>query len=185
MSERRAQSSEFSRPVAIEGIGPKAQTRRIEAGELERRGLAQRFGLVALHGLSASLELWRPAGDLVHAKGHLAADLVQSCVVTLDPVAATLDEPFHLLLGPLGGAPEDAGGPDLIVDLDEPEPLEGDAVDLGELVAQQLSLALDPYPRSAAAGDSTADRAAGAAPGEGTPPADSPFAKLAARRKPR
>ena len=28
-----------------------------------------------------------------------------------------------------------------------PEPFDGDAIDLGELAAQQLALALDPYPK--------------------------------------
>ena len=38
----------------------------------------------------------------------------------------------------------------VMVDLesDAAEPFDGDAIDIGEAVAQQLALALDPYPRA-------------------------------------
>jgi len=39
---------------------------------------------------------------------------------------------------------------EIIVDAaseDAPEPLEGDEIDLGELMAEQLGLGIDPYPR--------------------------------------
>ncbi len=57
--------------------------------------------------------------------------------------------------------------------------------DIGELVAQQLSLALDPYPRAkdAPAPDTVPDAADPAEPVTEQPPAG-PFAALAARRKP-
>jgi len=182
----RDPAPEFARPVPVERIGTRWRSHDIEADAAERAALARRFELVELPALSAAVRLRRArAGRYLEVDGVLHAAVVQRCVVTLEPVAASLDEPFHLLLGPIGGAPEEPGGGDLIVDLDEPEPLEGDDVDIGELVAQQLSLALDPYPRSAGIGDAPEPIRAGEAAGEGTPPADSPFAALAARRKPR
>jgi uncharacterized metal-binding protein YceD (DUF177 family) len=81
---------------------------------------------------------------LFRVTGSFEAEVVQSCVVTLDPVPARLVESFSALFG--------EGGPGMaaLVDAeeeDEPEPIEGGAIDLGETVAQHLSLALDPYPR--------------------------------------
>jgi hypothetical protein len=35
----------------------------------------------------------------------------------------------------------------LAAQLDAPEPLQGNLLDVGEIVAEQLSLAADPYPR--------------------------------------
>lgn len=141
-----AGANEFSRLVAIDSIGPKAQARKIEAGEDERRGLAERFGLLALERLSASLELSRPAVEMVRAKGHLVADVVQSCVVTLEPVPAHIEADFACSYA--GGA-----RPEAEVDLDplaedEIEALVGAQIDIGETVAQQLAIALDPYPRA-------------------------------------
>ncbi|MEM6491718.1 MAG: DUF177 domain-containing protein, partial [Pseudomonadota bacterium] len=55
---------------------------------------------------------------------------------------------------------------------DAPEPVDGDAIDLGELAAQALSLALDPHPRAPDAPDDASYAEADSAP-------PSPFAKLA------
>jgi len=175
---------EFSRVVAVERIGSGWQTHRLTASEAERAALAARFGLVELPALEAELRLRRArAGRYVEIDGVLRARVVQRCVVTLDPVACELDEPFVLLLGPIGSAVSEPAASDLIVDLDEPEPLDGDDIDVGELVAQQLSLALEPYPR--AAGAAVPDGSAAVEAAAATePPSDSPFAALLARRKP-
>ena len=72
--------------------------------------------------------------------------MVQSCVVTLAPVRSEITEEIDVEFG--GGA-----GTEKEIDLSDeaaepPEPLEGDRIDLGELVAQHLSVAIDPYPRA-------------------------------------
>jgi hypothetical protein len=174
---------EFSRIVAVERIGTRWQNHDVTASDAERAALARRFALVELPALSAEVRLRRArAGRYVEIEGVLQARVVQSCVITLDPVAAVLDEPFTLLLGPIGGAAQAPATSDLIIDLDEPEPLDGDEIDIGELVGQQLSLALDPYPRTAGAADPGESAAAeGAAAG---PAVERPFAALLARRKP-
>lgn len=146
MSGRGLRTNEFSRLVSVGSIGPKAQARKIQAGEEERRNLAERLGLIALDDLSATLELSRMAGDLVRAKGHLIADVVQSCVITLGPVPAHIEADFACNYA--GG-----GRPEAEVDLDplseeEVEALTGEDIDIGETIAQQLAMALDPYPRA-------------------------------------
>jgi hypothetical protein len=181
---------ELSRIVAVERIGTRWQAHDVTATAEECAALAQRFGLVELPALAAALRLRRArAGRYVEIDGVLRARVVQSCVVTLDPVAAALDEPFALLLGPIGGRVSDQAAPDqatsdLIVDLDEPEPLDGDDIDIGELVAQQLSLTLDPYPRAPEAADPEGLATAADGPETTGLAADSPFAVLRARRKP-
>ena len=65
--------------------------------------------------------------------------------MTLDPIAGVLAERFELLYGP-PEAEETASslfGEDVAF-----EPLGGDAIDIGEAVAQEFSLALPPFPRS-------------------------------------
>jgi uncharacterized metal-binding protein YceD (DUF177 family) len=179
MSERVPRTNEFSRPVAIESIGPSAQTRRIEAGAGERLALAERFGLLALHSLSAAVELERQDRDTIHAKGHLVADVVQSCVVTLEPVPAHIEADFACSY--TAATPEAV---EAVIDPlaeEEIEPLAGEEIDLGETVAQQLAIALDPYPRAPGAvwpQDAQTETAAGREGGKG------PFAKLARLKKP-
>ena len=57
---------------------------------------------------------------------------------------------------------------------DTPEPVTEDTIDVGEIVAQALGLALDPYPRAPGAEPA----ATAAEPGD--PASSSPFVKLAA-----
>jgi len=176
---------ELSRVVPLARVRDGWLVETVVASATECAALAARFELVALTRLDATVRLRRArAGRYIEVEVALAAAVVQSCVVTLDPVPAAIDERFAVLLGPIGddaagSDPTDAGS-DLIVDLDAPEPLDGDDVDIGEMVAQQLSLALDPYPRSAEAEAAVAETA-----GDGAPePAENPFAVLLRRGKP-
>src|SRR5207237_944469 len=68
----------------------------LTADEPECSAIAARLGIEALDRLEAHATLSR-SGDTVRAEGRLAASLRQSCVITGDPVAAHIDEPFDLL----------------------------------------------------------------------------------------
>jgi uncharacterized metal-binding protein YceD (DUF177 family) len=120
------------------------------ADETERRAIAQRLGLESLSCFEAHAVLSRK-GEIVRAQGRLAASLEQSCVVTSEPVAAHVDEPFELIFMP---EPQ-SGGPEEEIELGETDCdvvfYDGALIDLGAAVADTLSLSLDPYPRSAGA----------------------------------
>ena len=120
------------------------------ADEGERREVAKRLGLPSIECLDAHVTLTRN-GDIVRAEGRLAAALDQSCVVTGDPVAAHVDEPFALIFMP---EPQ-AHRPDEEIELGEEDCdivfYDGAAIDLGTAIADTLALSLDPYPRSAGA----------------------------------
>ena len=143
------------------------------ADEAERRSVAERLGLGAIERLEAHATLSR-TGQAVRAEGRLAATLEQSCVVTGEPVAAHVDEPFALLFMP---EPE-AAGPEEEIELGEQDCdvvfHDGAAIDLGSAIADTLALGIDPYPRSASA-DAALKEA-----GILTEEQASPFAALAA-----
>ena len=146
------------------------------ADEAERAAVAKRLGLISLDRLEAHACLSR-TGPVVKAEGRLVAALDQSCVVTGDPVAAYVDEPFALLFTP---EPE-AGHPDEEIELGESDCdtvfYDGAQIDLGGAIADTLALSLDPYPRSA--GAEAALKEAGVL----TEDQASPFAVLAKLRK--
>ena len=155
---------EFSRPVAPARIGTKPYRQEIAADEAERAALARRFDLLALGRLSAAVELVRRAPDRILLRAVFEARFVQECVVTLDPVEGAMSARFELLYGP----PEAEGEAEIIGDNVAFEPLPADAIDIGEAVAQEFSLALPPFPRSP-------DAAVEAAPAAED---DGPFAAL-------
>ena len=143
---------EFSRPLVVDTLGADGGEREIEANPAECRALARRFHLEAVVSLSATLRLIRLHGTnagMVRVRGRLVAEVVQSCVVTLVPVPARVEESFSALFSPeaVAGGDESLLDP-FADDEDVPEAMVRGVVDLGELTAQHLSLALDPYPRA-------------------------------------
>jgi uncharacterized metal-binding protein YceD (DUF177 family) len=148
----------------------------LAADEAERKSITKRLGLVSLDRLEAHVCFTR-TGAIVRAEGRLLAALGQSCVVTGDPVAAHVDEPFTLLFAP---EPPSSGFDDEL-ELGESDCdvvfHDGAMIDLGDAIADTLALSLDPYPRSA--GAEAALKEAGVLSEEQA----SPFAVLAKLRK--
>lgn len=146
------------------------------ADDAERRSIAGRLGLPALGRLEAHVTLSR-TGQLVRVEGRIAAALEQGCVVTGEPVAAHVDQPFSLLFMP----EPDSSDPAEEIELGEEDCdtvfYEGGTIDLGSAVADTLALSIDPYPRSA--GADAALKEAGVLSQEQA----SPFAVLAKLKK--
>jgi uncharacterized metal-binding protein YceD (DUF177 family) len=169
-----ATKPEFSRRVSLARLGSERFCRKIAATAAECAALARRFDLLAVDRLHALVELVRQGHDRVLLRATFDAEFVQRCVVTLDPVRGALTEQFALLYGPPEIEEEVDGAADSEVAF---EPIAGDAIDIGEAVAQEFALALPPFPRSAGAD-------AEAAP----PPSDEPgpfaaLSRLVARDK--
>lgn len=146
---RRNPPSEFSRPFSLERLGPEPQTLSLEASAAEREALARRFDLLRLDALTADLTVaWTRGRRVVEVRGRLRGKGVQRCVVTLAPVDGSVDEPF-VQRYILGEAKQDTRAIELDPGgEDPPEPVGLEGIDLGEAVAQEFSLALDPYPRA-------------------------------------
>ena len=162
---------EFSRRVQIGRLGVESFRQRIEATAEEREKLARRFDLVTLDRLVAEVELRRQSAGSVLLEARFEADFAQDCAVTLEPVQGEIADCFSLVYGP---APD--GEEEIALGSDGPsfEVLHDEAIDIGEAVAQELSLALPAFPRhpDAAIDDTaTAETLAG------------PFAVLAHLRK--
>jgi len=148
----------------------------LSADDGERRRIAERLGLESLDRLEAHAAL--SCNDaIIRAQGRLQASLSQSCVVTGDPVASHIDEPFELMFvpGPTSAAPDEEvelGAADCDVVFHD-----GARIDLGGAIADTLALCVDPYPRSAGA-DAALKEA-----GIMTEAEASPFAALAALKR--
>lgn len=148
MPARLPPEPEFSLIVRPSELVPGGARYALEAGETERAALARRFGLLAIESFSAEISLKWVAGDaFLRLRGRIRAVVVQSCVVTLEPVRSEIDQPIEILYRP--GAKEDRE-----VEIDpekDVEPLEGDSLDIGEIAAEEMVLMLDPYPRAPSA----------------------------------
>ena len=158
-------SHEFSRVVPLSQLGPGPFRQEIAASENERNGLAKRFDLLSLDRLSATVELLRERGGTILLTAEFTAEFAQQCVVTLDPVPGKIEAAFSLRYGPPEAEPVTDGDDDPAF-----EPLIGEAIDIGEAVAQEFSLSLPEFPR---APDAVVER------DDQDKAADGPFAALA------
>jgi len=172
--------NEFARVKPIAGGLPTAGSAfSVTATADERHALAQRLDLLALDSLSASGVIRRgPRSGVIIVQGVLRAQVVQRCVVTFEPVADALEVPFerYFSLDAMPLADEVVVG----VEDEEPDPLIGDVLDVGELVVEELSLSLEPYPRSP---DADAVLAHLLPKSDDADPGGSPFAKLQALKR--
>ncbi|MDA4848812.1 YceD family protein [Hoeflea poritis] len=168
----------FHYRVNVGHLSAKPVTVSLEADSKERLEMAERWGVSRIDDVSAVLELTRWKRDGVRVKGRVQASIEQSCVVTLEPVTTTIDEPVDALFVPEGSKLAriatdengeivfDAEGPDI------PESFHGDTIDVGSVCEEFIVLAIDPYPRKEGAVlDSPDDR-------QQTEEKPSPFAGL-------
>src|SRR5471030_1618117 len=150
-TDKHAQpKSEIERMVDLEKMGANGSTAlEVTASEGERAALAKRFGFLGLPAFSARVTVDRRAGGQVVVEGRLRGKIIQACILSLDPVTQELDEAFRILFRQNLAEERDpeSGEAVLSAQADAPEPLSGNMLDVGEIVAEQLSLAADPYPR--------------------------------------
>ena len=147
LDAKQADDREFSHWLRPADIPAGGRGVRIEADAEQRAALARRFALHSIDRFSVEAKA-RPVGGgpNVLVKGRILAGLHQICAVTLAPVQATIDETFDTEFGPV----EEAVDIELsLSDADPVEPFEEAGIDVGELAAQHLALALNPYPRAA------------------------------------
>ena len=134
---------ELHRPMAVERVGPAGLDVLVEASAAECAALAQRMNLPAVLQLTCRFRLERDSAGGLLAHGSLVARVAQTCVVSLEDFTADLHERFVVRCVPEG---EENDDPDPEA-LDEITFADG-TLDLGEAAAEQLALALDPYPRA-------------------------------------
>lgn len=154
---------EFPRPLSLDRIGPQGLDLTIEANPAECSALAVRMNLPAVLAVSCTFHLIREGRDVILARGALRARVTQTCVVSLDEFDSPIEEVFQVRFVPSGEELNDVDP-----DADDEIPFMGNLIDLGEAAAEQLGLALDPYPR----------RAGVELPGTEDEPKPHPFAAL-------
>ena len=139
---------EFSRVVRLGDIGRNGTNRKIHAEKVERDALTRRFDLLFLEQLSANLNLRKSRdGDLLIVDGQILAKAIQVCIVTLDPVRTEIKENIKEKFAFSKEIPTKIDISVVEGDIFD-EFISGEIIDIGELVAQCLSILIDPYPRT-------------------------------------
>jgi uncharacterized metal-binding protein YceD (DUF177 family) len=162
-------------PVAIADVPDAGRHVDLSADAATRAAVAGWAGVGAVLSLDASFDIARHSADGLRVVGRVSAQIVQSCVVTLDPVENKVVEDVDLVFLPATRQSAQAGEAVAETTDNSPEVLVDGAVDLGAIAIEFLILGIDPYPRKPDAVFSSPVSRENAAAG--------PFAALAALKK--
>ena len=178
MPADRGVEPELSRPLALDDIQAGGSVVKFMASDEERDRLARRFDLPEVEQLVADFKVTRGASGIpIRVIGRVRARVSQRCVVSLQIFSSDVSEEIEVEFVPGDDA---AVAEDFAAEGADSEALDGDQIDLGELAAQHLALALDPYPRKPGAEPPVWSK--GSENKEESPP-DSPFSVLSELRK--
>lgn len=138
---------EFSRPFEVADLEHGDVVRELTATPDELAALQKRFEVETLEAVSAKLAVSPEAGRTVKVEGVVRAKLSQLCVVSLEPIDEMVEEDISVTYLPPGTEePSGAEAGELGSEADFEE-FDGVVIELGELTAQQIAAALNPYPR--------------------------------------
>ena len=153
--------SEWFSPFSVENIPGAGKTVKMTADEAQLKAIAARLEVSEVKYLEATLRLTlQNAGHILHIEGQFKSEVVQECVVTLQPVTSVLEDNFEAWYADHSKAVsfnrakhnmkamEEGDEVQILEEKDDPEALVDGQVDLGEVVVQFLSLSVNPYPRA-------------------------------------
>lgn len=136
---------EWTHKVAALPRSVLATERSATAAECEE--VARALDFPECKALAAAYELLPLSGRRFRAVGQIRASVTQTCVVTLDPIATEISDSFDVEFRPEDEMPGPAGQELEILSAIEFEPIENGIIDVGRVIVETLSVALDPYPR--------------------------------------
>lgn len=180
------QSSPYEKVVDLARLTEAGSEIPISLDGESRIRVAQWAGIEAVERFDAKVELKKFSRTQFSYTASFDADVVQACVVTLEPVKSHIARNFtralHLLTGAIRGSQNieiEAGGA-LLTNAgedDAPEEITSTHYDIAAPLLEEFALLLDPYPR--AAGVEFAQ------PEEEPDPEENPFAILEKLRGPK
>jgi uncharacterized metal-binding protein YceD (DUF177 family) len=159
----------LSRPVLVARLPAAGLMVEIRATPEECAALAADFNLAEVKSVEGRFRVTGKA-ERVHVAGHITAEIVQICVVTLEPFESRLDEDVVADFEEPSPAKRAADArADVDLSTEAPDEIVDGRIDVGALAAEFLALGLDPYPRKPGVDFSY----------EGEDRGDNPFARLA------
>ena len=152
MTDKRIEN-EFSRIFNLDLIKKNGTEIEYEASEEECQKLAERFSIPKVVSLKAKCKLKKLAqkdfGDY-SLFVDMNAEIIQQCVITLEDVGESIDEKFSIIFK-RDSSSEAGRNQEKEIDFDADEEdivfIQDNEVDIGEYIAEYLSLSMNPYPR--------------------------------------
>lgn len=138
----------FHRWLTLAEVRRQSGPLTISASADECAAIAARFDLVALDRLDARLT-FRFDGDMLSVGGEVSGAVVQRCVATDEPLPSRVITPLDVRYVPLEKLEAAEHEADIELGTHDLDIIgyTSSKIDLGEMIADTLYLALDPFPR--------------------------------------
>lgn len=127
--------------------------RRMDLDEAALAALSRHLCVVSARDFALDVTV-RPHGENgLKVQGRVGLTVVQTCVVTLEPMESRIDEAIDAGFRPPNAIErrflddDDEDGPVLDAASFDDDPLVAGTIDLGALAVEHLALGVDPYPR--------------------------------------
>jgi hypothetical protein len=146
-------NSPVSFRVNVMRLPKKGMPVSVDAGPEQLAALAREHRLLEVKGFHAELVLSPWKRDGIAVSGRVEGDIVQECVVTLEPIEARVEQDVSAVFVPEGSTldrPAEFSGGEMVLDPegpDSPESFSGTSIDVGALAEEFFALGIDPYPR--------------------------------------
>ena len=141
MSEK-IEAAEFVRHVDVADLEPGVREKlSVEASTDECGAIAKRLDVHSVASFIAEIYVLRELSGDVSIFGDITGVVEQACVVTLEPVHEEVEASIMQRY-------TDRDDDEEAEEEDPVERLLGDEIEVGEVLLQNLALALDPYPRA-------------------------------------
>lgn len=167
----------YTVPFELAGLSERGAEISVSPDAAERARIAAWLGALEVPRLDATIRLSRLGDDVYRYDADFTVEVIQACVVTLEPVPSIhtgyAERRYHLLARAPRRAPRSPGVEAIEVsdDEDAPEVISTSLLDIAAPMLEEISLLLDPYPR--------APGVTFEAPQEDDEGTDNPFAVLA------
>ena len=133
---------EFSKIIDTNKLNDEEKVEKITASPSERKALAKRFKITGINSFSATVTLNKEENGDVKVAGEIAANVTLNSIISLEDFDMDLKDSFKVIF--TRSYKEDEGNIDINEDI---EPLIGSEIDIGELAAEYLALAIPPFPK--------------------------------------
>jgi hypothetical protein len=147
-------TSPYTVNFELTGVSDRGAEVHVQPDAAERGRVAAWLGVPEVPRLEATIRLERLSDGLYGYEAAYTAEVVQACVVTLEPVHSVHSETVsrRYRVAPRTSGRRASREPDVEVaaegDDETPEVLSGTLIDLAAPLLEELSLGLDPYPRA-------------------------------------
>ncbi len=147
---------EFSRPIDVTTVGKNGRQFNFQATEAEKTALALRFDILEIIRLNANADITPAKKGQYKLMVSYNVKLNQACSISLETVTDDVSGNFTVILQhpprePNKQSQKEEGEIDFDYEESDIEYINSNLVDVGELIAQYISLEINPYPRKSGA----------------------------------